>query len=113
MNNFETLNDVVEKNGIKPKVLAVYGLDNLYQQAKNYTIPSKVSEGIGAMPDIIYEDNDPSFCSVFSDGLDVSVQTQITDDSFNGKLHSEGAILSSEFEYERSEAILTSDKIRD
>lgn len=113
MNNFDTLNDVVEKNGIKPKVLAVYGLDVLFKQAENYTIPSMVIEGTGPMPDIIYEDNDPSFCSVFSDGPDVSMQTQVTNDSFNGKLHSEGAILSSEFEHERSEAILTSDNVRD
>ncbi|PVH20391.1 hypothetical protein CXQ85_002179 [Candidozyma haemuli] len=115
MTHIESLKDIVVKHDIKHRTLAVYGLDDLVKQADHYTVPSEIrEEDVGPMPDILFEDNDPSFCSVFSDQINHSMQTQATQEpSFNAKLLSEGAILSSEFEQELPEAILTSDQIRE
>lgn len=112
MNDFDTLNKIVETHDIKLKVLAVYGLDELVKQGENYVTPAMVPNEIGLMPEIIYEDNDPSFCSVFSDSFEFTFQSTNMSLQSNDKLQSQGTILSSEFEHEKRETILTSDETR-
>lgn len=112
MNNFDTLNRIVETHDIKLKVLAVYGLDELVKQGENYLTLTSVLNENGHMPEIIYEDIDPSFCSVFSDSLEFAFHSPNTSLQSNDKLQSQGTILSSEFEHEKRETILTSDETR-
>lgn len=112
MKTLATLNGIIDKNGISPKTLAAYGLHDLYKQGFHYEplmlIPD---ERHNHLPEILFEDDNDKFCSVFSESEELSFQTHPTqlDHQPTTKLHSEATILSSEFDQERSEAILTSD----
>lgn len=114
MADFDSIQQIVEKNNIKLKTVAVFGLDELLKQAEHYTVPTLLPEHLVHLPDISFEEQDGNFCSIFSDQAETSMATQITQEhSMNTKLRSEGAILSSEFDQEVPEAILTSDKLRE
>lgn len=115
MENFESLNTIVREFEIKKSTIALFGISGLVENGKNYVevTDRPVHLEDRYLPDIVtdYDNNkhtDDQFCSIFSDGLET---TQITQENLFvfEKLHSEKEILSSEFDMDQGEPILTSE----
>lgn len=119
MENFESINAIVDEFKYKKGTLAIFGLDSLYEQGKSFQFG--VPEPSVPNPDppsIVYEDEDPSFCSIFSDPdslVQTTQATQLTQLTSQvprsiAKLLSDLEILSSEFDLDHSQPILLSEK---
>lgn len=116
MDNFETLSAIAEEFKIKRSTLDIFGVAELVDSGSKFEVVTERPVDSKILPEFILDDDDDdSFCSLFSDILDNSFEfTQITqeaDPRFElHKLHSDGEILSSEFEAEPVSTILTSEK---
>lgn len=113
MDQLETLNDIAEEFEIKTTTLQTFKLEQLFLEGKRYSVlpePPRHFE-IGNMPQIVFEEKDQSFCSIFSDAENSCFRnsTQSTDCTPVLKLVSEPEILSSDFDADRMTTILTSD----
>lgn len=125
MENLEPINAIVDEFQFKKRSLDLFGLSELYNQGINYEFtvfdPKDYSD---QPPIIVFEDEEPSFCSIFSEQDFQQTQTsQFTSDTriiqFSGrdykelsalKLLSDREILSSDFEEDQSPPILLSER---
>lgn len=110
MEKLEALNTIIDEFHIKQTTTAIFGISDLIDKGKSYvevSVPPAQLES-GYLPDIVYDDDsqNDNFCSIFSEQPDV---TQITQNSTFEKLHSDNDILSSEFDIDPQEPILTSE----
>lgn len=111
MGKFETLNTIVGNLQIKESTLTLFGLDELMERGREYTeLEEEPPPIFQNHPEIVMEDGDDSFCSVFAENDTMqSIDTQITTpDTLATKLKSDGDILTSEFDNELLEPMLTS-----
>lgn len=114
MENFESLNTIIDEFGIRKSTVALFGISDLLENGEDYVevTDRPVHLEDGYLPDIVTDDNnntnDDQFCSIFSDGLEITQITQENSFVFE-KLHSEKEILSSEFDMDHGEPILTSE----
>lgn len=128
MENFESLNTILDEFKIKKATIEVFNLGKLYKFGITLDQVSAPPTSYGDhVPNVVFDEQDSSFCSIFSDpaGQPQSTQqsqfsqfsqqsqfssTQISRLSqFNSKLVSEGDILSSDFGLDPAAPILTSD----
>lgn len=103
MENLETLNAIVDEFEIKKATLDVFRLAELAEEGKRFRIGTKPE--FSHVPDIVFEDANTTFCSIFSG--DSSFSTQAT--SVGAKLKSDDEILSSDFGVDDAPVLLTSD----
>lgn len=82
MENFESLNAIIEEFKFKKRSISVFGLDLLYEQGKylqfddfDPVVPSK------ECPTIVYEDEETTFCSIFSEPSELCERSQKYDQS--------------------------------
>lgn len=111
MEKLEALNTIIDEFHIKQTTTAIFGIADLIDKGKSYvevSVPPTHLES-GYLPDIVYDDDsqNDNFCSIFSEQLEVTQITQ-NDTTFE-KLRSDNEILSSEFDIDPQEPILTSE----
>lgn len=112
MEKFESLHAIFDEFNIRKSTAALYGISGLMQNGECYveTPDRPVHLENGYLPDIISEANSyDQFCSIFSDQFETTQVTQEQNSLQYEKLHSEREILSSEFEMDQGEPILTSE----
>lgn len=121
MQKFESINAIVEEFQFKKTTLAIFGLDELYHQGTKIQFGDFEPVHTDNVIEIVFEEEDPSFCSIFADDSTMDTQstlptqnTQVLQVAMAGtsapmKLVSDGDILSSEFELDRSEPFLLSE----
>lgn len=113
MEQLETLNAIAEEFSVKTATLQAFKLEQLYLEGKKYSVLTNPPRHLetGYIPQIMFEDKDQSFCSIFSDPAttDMSNSTQVTDCIPSIKLVSQPDILSSDFDADQVATILTSD----
>lgn len=113
MEKLEPLNAIANEFQIKTATLQIFNLDQLFYEGKAYSVlalpPSHLETGI--MPQLVFEDKDHNFCSIFSDSASTEAtnSTQVTSCGPSLKLVSEAEILSSDFDVDQASTILTSD----
>lgn len=121
MENLEPLNAIVDEFRFKRSSLEIFGLDVIYEQGKKYEFSDFEPKDFNDKPPtIIFEDEEPSFCSIFSEQDCQQTQTsQITNDTqkrqvchgeFALKLLSDREILTSDFCKEQSSPLLLSEQ---
>lgn len=128
MENFENLNTILDEFNIKKATLEVFNLAKLYEfgtTLEQVSIPP--TEYGDQVPNVVFDEQDSSFCSIFSDSIEQPNSTQPSQISqfsqqsqfastqvswcsqYNSKLLSDGDILSSDFGLDPAAPILTSD----
>lgn len=112
MENFETLNSIAEEFHIKKQALKIFGLDDLFERGSHYvTLHEEPPTFYNSKPDILMEEESQTFCSIFSEDKSKS---KIKSDGIISqnvslvKLISQGDILTSEFDTEDADPVLTS-----
>lgn len=125
MENLESLNAIVDEFKFKGGSLEIFGLEILYEQGKNYEfIDFEPKDYSDEPPTIIFEDEESSFCSIFSEQdfrqtqtsqftNEITIQHNFRDsnEAVILKLLSDKEILSSEFGDEHSSPLLLSERI--
>lgn len=117
MESFEPLNAIIDEFQIKKGTLSIFGLDALYQRGKDFRFDDiELIDSIDPVT-LTFDDDEPPFCSIFSEP-DSTYTTQPTQASqIDARLHSrapvklvsDGEILSSEFDQERTSPVLLSE----
>lgn len=111
MENFESLNAIVNEFKIKKTTLDIFSLAELVEEGTHFKIVTEVSPAdYTHIPEIIFEDSlEVSFCSIFSDSYDTTQTSLVEDSNTNVKLKFDDGILSSEFDVDETPILLTSD----
>lgn len=113
MDNFEALATISEEFGIKKSTQRIFGVEELISAGCGYTAVTVRPVMLeGKLPEFIFEEEQgDTFCSLFSENFDTSLDTSGPPGALTFfKLHSDAEVLSSEFESEPMGAILTSEQ---
>ncbi|GEQ70235.1 hypothetical protein JCM33374_g3911 [Metschnikowia sp. JCM 33374] len=115
MEHLGSLNEIVDEYKFKTSTLSIFHLAELYVLGNGI---ERLAERPAALPhntsyDIVFDLGNESFCSIFSgaaETTDLQDETTIlSENNLNAKIVSDSEILSSEFEQENPQPILTSE----